>query len=345
MRGWIAVRVGSLPISFRFDRRVPAVLLGLSLLTLAILVVNVGVGEYPIAPFDVVKTVLGKGNSDYDFIVNTLRLPRALAASLVGMGMALSGAILQGLTRNDLASPGVIGLNAGANLAAVIVLVLLPSLPIFWLPFAAFGGALIATVLAYLLAWKRGSSSMRLVLVGIGIASLAHAISTGIITFGPIYVVSQAMVWMSGSVYGRSWEHVHPLLAWMALFIPLTFGLARHLNALHLGDDIARGLGSRVEWQRGALLLCSVALAGASVAVAGPIGFVGLMAPHIARRLSGASHEGLLPTAALVGAALVVGADLMGRVIFAPYEIPCGLITSALGAPYFIYLLYRTRKA
>ncbi len=345
MKGWIAVRSRVLPVSFRLDRRVPPVLVGLSLVTLAIMVVDVGVGEYPIAPLEVIKTVLGRGESDHDFIVNTLRLPRAVVAALVGMGMALSGAILQGLTRNDLASPGVIGLNAGANLAAVILLVLVPSLPIQWLPVAAFGGAALATLLAYTLAWKKGSSPMRLILVGIGIASLAGAITTALITFGPIYVVSQAMVWMSGSVYGRSWEHVRQILPWMALFIPLTFGLARHLNALHLGDDVARGLGSRVEWQRGLLLLCSVALAGASVAVAGPIGFVGLMAPHIARRLSGPSHEGLLPTAALVGAALVVGSDLLGRVLFAPYEIPCGLITAALGAPYFLYLLYRTRKA
>lgn len=344
MRRWVVIRASRLPLSFRMDLRVPSVLLALGLFTLAVMVVNMGVGEYPIPPLDVLKTLVGAGSSEYDFIVNTLRLPRALVAFFVGAGMAVSGGILQGLTRNPLASPDVVGISSGANLAAVIVIVLFPSAPLFALPLAAFGGALIAAVAAYLLAWKQGSSPIRLILVGIGIAAIAHALVTVITTHGQIIVVSKAIVWMAGSVYGRSWEHLTPLAPWLAVFLPLALLLSRHLNALQYGDDIARGLGSRVEWHRGLLLLTSVALAGASVATAGSIGFVGLMAPHIARRLTGPLHGGLLPTAAVTGGLIVLAADLLGRSLFAPIEIPCGVITAAVGAPYFIYLLYRSRN-
>jgi iron complex transport system permease protein len=203
---------------------------------------------------------------------------------------------------------------------------------------------LVVALLIYLLAWDKGSSPLRLILVGVGLDAIATALTTLMITFGEINSVSQALVWLAGSVYGRSWEQVVSLLPWLIVLVPLAFMMAKQLNTLNLGDDVARGLGSSVEWQRGLLLLTSVALAGASVATAGRIGFVGLIAPHLGRQLVGPTHEGLIPTAAMMGGMIVVLADLLGRMLFAPIELPCGVITAALGAPYFLYLLVRNRK-
>ncbi|MBE9112557.1 iron ABC transporter permease, partial [Nodosilinea sp. LEGE 07298] len=201
-----------------------------------------------------------------------------------------------------------------------------------------------AAIAIYLLAWNGGSSPIRLILVGIGLTSLTGAFTSLMITFGNIYDVSQALVWLTGSVYGRSWEHLWPLLPWLIVFLPLTMVLARDLDTLNLGDNLAQGLGSQVEWTRRLLLLCTVALAGASVATAGTIGFVGLMAPHLGRQLVGPSHAGLLPVAALTGACIVELADIVGRLAFAPIELPCGVITAVIGAPYFLWLLYRDRS-
>jgi len=344
-KSWFVVRPSGVPVSFRLDRRVPRVLLVISLITLMAMVISIGYGEYFIPPLDVLKTLLRlEANADYTFIVMTLRLPRVLIGFLVGAGLAVSGAILQGLTRNPLAAPEIIGFNAGASLAAVTLIVLFPAVPLVALPLAAFGGALAAALVIYLLAWKQGSSPLRLILIGIGIAFIANALRTVMITFGEINSVSQALIWMTGSVYGRSWEHVWPLLPWLAGFLPLALLLSQDLNTLNLGDDVARGLGSRVELQRGLLSLTSVALAGAAVATAGTIDFVGLMAPHIARRLIGPSHQGLIPTTAMIGGMIVVASDLVGRSLFAPIELPCGIITAAIGTPYFLYLMYQNRN-
>lgn len=344
MKPWVVIRPRR-TISFRLDRRVPLILSILALLTFAAMLINVGYGEYTIPPLDVLKTLGGiETDQGYSLVINTLRLPRVLVALLVGMGLATSGAILQGLTRNPLADPGIIGVTAGASLAAVTLIVLFPAIALFTLPFAAFGGALVVTVLIYWLAWNQGSSPMRLILVGIGITSIATALTSVLVTFGEINSVSQALIWLTGSVYGRSWHHVWSLLPWLAVFIPLAFLLCRDLNALNLGDDVAQGLGSHVEQKRSLLLLISIALAAASVATAGSIGFVGLIAPHLARQLVGPAHEGLLPTAALTGGMIVVSADLLAKMLFAPIELPCGIVTAIIGAPYFLYLLYQNRN-
>ena len=343
---WLVIRSRSLRFSFRLNRRVPAILTVLGILILAFLVLSLSYGDYPVSPLDVLKTVLGLQPSQADaaFIVNTLRLPRALVALLVGIALGIAGTITQGILRNPLAAPGIIGINAGAALAAVTTIVALPSIPVSVLPIAAFVGGFTVFSLIYILAWNGGSSPIRLVLVGIGFSLMAGALTNILVTFGDIYAVSRALVWLAGSVYGRSWDEVRSLLPWLVIFIPIAFSMGRDLNLLDLGDDIARGAGSPVEWRRGLLLVTSVALAGAAVATAGTVGFVGFVAPHIARRLVGSSHEGLLLSAALTGGLLVVVADLMGRSLFAPIELPCGLITSAIGAPYFLYLLVRKRK-
>ncbi|MDZ8110279.1 MAG: iron ABC transporter permease [Nostoc sp. DedQUE12a] len=341
---WLVIR--SQAISFRIDRRVPIMVLCLALAIVVAMVMNLGRGEYPISPGDIVKTLLGfdTGNPDHAFVIYNLRLPRTLVALMVGVALAISGTIFQGLTRNPLADPGIIGINAGASLAAVTVIVLFPAAPIYTLPLSAFAGALLMAVLIYSLAWNNGSSPILLILMGVGLSAIASAITSLMITFGQISDVSNALVWLAGSVYGRTNEQVFSLLPWLVIFVPMALTLARHLNALNLGDDVAKSLGSRVEWQRGLLVLVGVALAGAGVATAGNIGFVGLIAPHLGRQLVGTTHEALIPTSALLGGVIVVMADFLGRTLFAPIELPCGVVTAAIGAPYFLYLLIRNRK-
>lgn len=322
-----------------------SILIILSIVTIIAAIASISYGEYPITPLNVIKTILclPTDNRDYGFVINSLRLPRIIVAFLVGVGLAIAGTITQGITRNPLAAPEIIGVNAGATLAAVSLIVYFPNVSSSWLPFAAFGGAGAIALLIYSLAWQGGSSSLRLVLVGIGCELIVTALTDITITFGEIDSVSQALVWLAGSVYGRTWLQVWILIPWIVIFGGLALLLSREIDILNLGDEIALSLGSRVEWQRGLLLLISVALAGASVATAGAISFVGLMSPHLARQLVGASHTQLIPVAALMGGILVVIADFLGRIMFTPLELPCGIVTAAVGAPYFIYLLIKNR--
>lgn len=331
--------------SLQIERRLPAIALILMGFCFAAIIFNVGQGEYPIAITDILKTLLGMdtGNPDHLFVIQTLRLPRTLVAFIVGIALAISGTIFQGLTRNPLADPSIIGINAGASLAAVATIVLFPDAPIYTLPISAFIGALLMAVLIYGLAWNGGSSPILLILLGIGLSAIASACTSLLITFGSINNVSQALVWLAGSVYGRTWEQFFAFLPWCLCGVPLALALSRQLNVLHLGDDVAKGLGSRVEWQRGLLVLVAVSLAGSAVATAGTIGFVGLIAPHIGRKIIGANHQNLLPIAALIGGLLVMIADWVGRTIFAPIELPCGVIIAAIGTPFFLYLLIHNR--
>lgn len=333
-------------ISFRVARRLPILLLVLVILSFAAIVLNVQQGEYSIATTDIIKTLLGidTGNPDHAFVIYTLRLPRTLVAFTVGAALALSGAIFQGLTRNSLADPSIIGINAGASLVAVAVIILFPDAPIYILPIAAFMGALSAAALIYSLAWQGGSSPILLILLGIGLSAFAVALRYLMITFGAIYDVSQALVWLAGSVYGRTWEQFFSFFPWFVLGTAIALVLSRQLNVLNLGDDVAKGLGSRVEWERGALILVAVALSGSAIATAGTIAFVGLTAPHAGRLLIGTNHQNLLPVTALLGGLLVTLADLVGRTLFAPIELPCGLVTAVIGTPFFLYLLIRNRS-
>jgi iron complex transport system permease protein len=347
---WVVVRPRQLPFSYRMDRRVPLVALAILLFTGIVLVMSISYGEYDISPLEVVRTILNVNQDHPDYknyylVVHTFRLPRILVAFLVGMALAASGAIMQGITRNPLADPYLLGVSGGAGLAAVAIIVWLNNVPVSVLPWAAFAGALITAVLIYTLAWKGGSSTpIRLILIGVAIEAVVGAITSIMLLFGRIEQVQQAYVWLTGSVYGRNWEHVHALGGWLLVFLPVAILMSRQLNMLALGDDTAKGLGLRVEWQRGLLLIVSVALAAAAVAVAGTIGFIGLVAPHVTRRLVGPSHEGLIPVSALFGGALLVLADLIGRWAIAPSELPIGIVTAMIGAPYFLYLFYRNRN-
>jgi len=320
------------------------VLSALGALNLLVLLLQIVLGDFPIPAAEALHALFGAGSERFDLVVNRFRFPRALVAFLAGAGLALSGTILQGITRNPLASPGVLGLNSGAALAAVGCMVLAPGVPVAMLPFAAFAGALLAALLSYALAWRRGLSPVRLVLVGVGIAASAGAVVSFLLTFTDLAQAKAAVIWMSGSVYGRSWEHFWPLLPWLAVGFPIALLLSRSLDVLQLGDSLATGLGTKLERVRALLLLVAVASAGAAVAMAGTIGFVGLMAPHLARFIVGSMSRRLLPAAVLAGGLLVNAADLLGRTVAAPLEIPCGILIALIGAPYMVYLLFKKRN-
>jgi iron complex transport system permease protein len=342
---WRTLRIGR--ISVRIDRRVLPVLLMLFVVATGTLIFSISYGEYDISMIDVLRTILGVNEStdreNHELVVWTFRMPRILVAGMVGMALAVSGAIMQGITRNPLADPGILGVTTGASLAAVAVIVWY-DVSLSLLPYATFSGAAIMAILIYVLAWKGGSSSIRLILIGIGLSAIASSLTTTMIVFGEIRDVQQAYIWLAGSVYGRGWQHVQVIALWLVVLIPLAIFSARHLNTLNLGDEVAKGLGLNVELQRAWLLFLSVALAAIAVAVAGTVGFIGLVAPHITRRLVGPAHEGLIIATALLGAALALLAELIGRAVIAPSELPLGVVTAMIGAPYFMFLLYRTRR-
>ncbi|MGG3468046.1 iron ABC transporter permease [Neobacillus pocheonensis] len=338
-------------MSFLLDRKAVIIFMILFLITFAVFIISTGAGEMKISPLTVVKVLFGTGPEMETLVIESFRLPRIIIALMVGISLAVAGGILQGMIRNPLASPDVLGITGGAAFAVVSFLALFSdknhslTVSIAWLPLAAFIGAGVVAFLVYFLAWKNGVSPIRLVLIGIGISTLMQALTTLTMVMGPIYQASQANIWITGTVYGSNWKNVATLVPWSVIFLIIAFAVSRTINIQELGDEVATGLGGKVQKQRFMLLMISTALIGSSVAFAGGIGFVGLMAPHMARRLVGSSFGALLPTSALLGGILVMVADLIGRTMFSPLEVPAGVFTAGIGAPYFIYLLFKTRNA
>lgn len=323
-------------------QRPDQVIILLIFLTVLLMLVSIVQGEYSLSLFEIVKSLFGLShNPDSFFVIYHLRLPRVLIAWLVGVGLAISGTILQSITRNPLCDPGILGINGGAALAAVILIVVFPGSHLSLLALAAFSGGWTVAIAIYWLAWSKNNTALNLILVGISLNLLVSAITNFLLTFGEIGSVAQALVWLVGSVYGKGWQDILIFLPWLLLLSILSWGLSRELNILSLGEELAGGLGINIPLVRTFLLLIAVVLASISVAIAGTIGFVGLMSSHLGRFWVGDTHQELLPVAALNGGLLVVGADLVGRCFFYPVEIPCGIITSLLGAPYFVLLLRR----
>jgi iron complex transport system permease protein len=322
--------------------RIPIVLVGTSLVGLMAFVATLSLGEVSVAPVDVLRALIGQDGADGAFVVTELRLPRALVACCVGAGLAAAGVVLQGLTRNPLAAPELVGVSAGGYAAAVIVIIVLPELPISVLPACAFVGALAASALVYGLSWRTGTSGSRLLLVGVAVTTVAYAVVLGVVaTIDELIHASQLVTFLAGSVYGRGWPEFNAVAPWLAVLLALIALSTRDLNALTLGDPVARGLGVRVEARRLRLLVLAAGLAGSAVAVAGPVGFIGLMAPHIARRLVGGTHGPLLATSVLLGVAIMLLADALARLAFAPVDVPVGVMTAIVGAPYLLWLLAR----
>ncbi|MFD0617015.1 FecCD family ABC transporter permease [Paenibacillus sp. GCM10027629] len=334
--------------SFLMSRKVLMVSMLLFFVMLAVIVLSVGMGSVRISVMDTISALFGHAkDSSHQVIIFSLRLPRIVVAMLVGAALAVSGAILQGMIRNPLASPDIIGISGGATLGAVIYFYFFAeTTSIHMLPIGAVIGAFVSTFAIYLMAWKKGVSPLKLVLIGIGMNAAFTSITYMLLISAPFVLAQKSLTFMTGSIYGTSWQNdVLPLLPWVLILMPAAMLYARHVNVQELGDDVASGVGSSVQKHRLVLLIIAVGLAGAAVAIGGAIAFIGLMAPHIARRLVGPAFGGVLPVSALIGALLLLLADFIGRTMFTPLDIPAGVFTAIIGAPFFVYLLYRHRKS
>ncbi|WP_168123998.1 iron ABC transporter permease [Paenibacillus sp. HB172176] len=329
-------------ISVRKRRRRILALASIPLLLVALLY-GTGSGSVAIGLMNIWRSLLHRGEMPYDTILWELRIPRVLIGLLVGACLAASGALLQGVMRNPLADPGIIGVSAGGGAAAVIALVLFPQMA-YLLPGFAFAGALLSSLLIYLLSWDSGSSPVRIVLAGIAINALLGGVMNAIMVLNPDRI-QNVIPWLSGGLSGRSWPHLGFMLPYAAVGLALVPFAARTVNLLMLGDQSAAALGQHVERQRFLVISLASLLAGAAVSVAGLVGFVGLIVPHAIRLLIGEDQRFLLPYAMVGGAVLMVVADTAARTWFDPIELPAGILLACIGAPFFLILLKRRRLA
>ncbi|PYI53997.1 FecCD family ABC transporter permease [Paenibacillus flagellatus] len=325
-----------------------AVMAVLTALIVGTFVISMNTGHIRLSPSDVTKTLFGMGTAKQSLILFEFRLPRIVLSVLVGAGLSVAGCILQGVSRNALADPGILGINAGAGLAVMLFISFYPAgsaAPAYMLPLLALVGAGAAALSIYSLAYRKheGISPTRLVLTGIAVAAgIAAAMIVLTLRLDPDKY-QLAATWLAGSIWGTNWKYVLALLPWTAALLPFAIRKARVLNVLNLGEQTAAGLGVPVGRERLLLLAAAVGLAGSAVAVSGGIGFVGLIGPHVARRLVGPKHQLLLPASALAGGLLLIAADTIGRSILQPSEIPAGIVVAVIGAPYFLYLLMRSK--
>ncbi|MBD1925121.1 iron ABC transporter permease [Trichocoleus sp. FACHB-90] len=339
-----STRENTAPLLPTIKSRYILLLCFLTLLLLISLVAGLLFGGISLTLPQIIDTFLGSGTALSQRVIFSLRLPRLLVAVLAGASLAASGLLLQGVVRNPLAGPEIVGITSGAGLGALLILVLLPNAPVEVVPIAAFIGAFAAFGVVYLASWQGGISPSRLALVGIAVSAFCAA-GTNILVVMAKLRVAQALVWLAGSTYARDWDELWRLMAFPVILLPLSWFLVRWLDLMALGEDFPRTLGMRLQQARGISVAIAVALAAAAVSTVGTISFVGLIAPHAARLLIGHRHRQLLPVAAILGAILVTVADTVGRVALAPKEIPSGLVTAMIGTPYFLWLLIPRAKA
>ena len=333
--------VGARPAS---PRRVAVVLAVLVVALTVALVAAVLLGDRLLLMGDVANWFAGASGKQVSFVLDQ-RMPRVLAAVLAGAALGLAGTSVQGVARNPLAEPGLLGITGGAGVAAVLAIVVLPGASIWVVSAAACVGAVLTFGLVYGLSSRRGLSSDRLVLVGIGVSAAATSLITLIVVITSPWNTTMALTWLSGSTYGRTAAQVWPVAIALVVLVPFLVRHRRDMDVLALDDDLPRVLGIRLERTRFLLLGVTALLTAVSVSAVGVVGFVGLVAPHLARSLVGSSHARVVPVAALIGAVLLSVADTVGRTLLAPVQIPAGLVTAVIGAPYFVYLLWRTRRS
>ncbi|MFI7281866.1 FecCD family ABC transporter permease [Micromonospora chersina] len=324
-------------LSLRLRPRALAVGLAGALLALALAVLAVGAGDYPIAPADVLRVLAGGGSPAERFIVTELRLPRLVTALAVGAALGLAGAVFQSLTRNPLGSPDVLGVTSGAATGALVVVVLGGGSAA--LAGAAASGGLATGLLLYALAGRHGVGGHRLVLVGIGVTAILTGVNGWLLTRAPLMDAARAALWLTGSLDGRGWANALPVLGALAVLLPaVLLARAPALRLLEMGDDSAAGLGVPVRRVRVAALGAAVLLVSVAAAAAGPVSFLALTAPHLARRLARAPGPNLLPSA-VVGAALLLAADQLAQHAVAGRQLPVGVVTGVLGGGYLAWLL------
>ncbi|MDQ0216158.1 iron complex transport system permease protein [Oikeobacillus pervagus] len=319
-----------------------------SLLVLLIItsVIGMGWGFSSLSYNRIVPTLFGQGTFKEEFVLFSIRLPRIIITILAGMALALSGAILQGITRNDLADPGIMGINSGAGVAVTVFFLFFPIEPgafIYLIPLIAFIGALLTAFLIYICSYSKnaGLPAVKLVLVGVGFSMALSGAMIVLISSAEPEKVDFIAKWLAGNIWGADWPFIWALLPWLVLLIPFTLYKANKLNLLALNEPVAIGVGISVERERFILLITAVALAASAVSVTGGISFIGLMAPHIAKGLVGPRNQLFIPIAILIGGFLLLLADTIGRNLADGNGIPAGIIVAFIGAPYFVYLLLK----
>ena len=317
--------------------------IGFYVVTLSLMVLLFGLsirlGTYTLS-FEEIWAAFQPDDKNY-FTLMEYRLPRAVLAILLGGALAISGVLVQSVVRNPLASPDILGINNAAGLVAVSVLMFLPNLAFYWMPIFAFLGG----VLSFVILWVVCSFNFRpikMAIIGVALSALWAAISHYLMLTNPVEI-NTAMLWLTGSLWGRSWSYLNVVLPWLVVLLPLPFIFCRDLDTLGLGENKASTLGVTVNKVQISVLVLAVALSTTAVAICGPIAFLGLVAPHLARRLVGGRHRTLLPAALIIGALLLQLSDILARVIDPPTELPAGILTAIIGAPYFFYLLMRTK--
>ncbi|MBD3885718.1 iron ABC transporter permease [Phormidium tenue FACHB-886] len=317
-------------------------LLGLAigvLLLIVCLVFSITLGAADINPEMVWRSLTAFDGSTNHLIITTVRLPRVLIALIVGAALAVAGSLMQGLTRNPLADPGILGISAGAALAVVVATFLLGTVSIQMYTWVAFAGGAIAAIAVYLLGsvGRSGITPLKLILAGAVLTYLLSALTTGILILNQ-RTLDEVRFWLAGSVAGRDLNVLLQVLPYIAVGLVIAFSLGKQITALTLGEEVAQGLGLRTEWVKAIASVVVVLLAGSAVALAGPISFIGLIIPHIVRFWVGVDYRWILPYSAIWGAILLSLADLAARLVIKPQELPVGIMTALVGAPFFIYL-------
>lgn len=340
------VRLGR--VSFVWRPWIVTVTLVLAVAVFLVFCLSIAVGDFPLALPRVIATVFGRGEQVDEFVVMDLRMPRALAGLVVGIALGVSGAITQSVARNPLASPDVLGITGGAGTVAVFLVTVSGGaaaavVSSVGLSAAALAGGLGTGLLVYFLAWRRGVDGFRLILIGISVSAVTEALTTWLLVTADIRDVARAQAWLVGSLDNRSWDEVRTA-AWCTLaLLAVVAAAAFQFKPMHLGDEVAAGLGVRYARVRAVLLLCAVLLAAAAVSAAGPVPFVALVAPQVAMRLAKCPTPPLVASG-LVGALLLTGADLVARTAL-PMALPVGVVTAAIGGPFLVYLLVRANLA
>ncbi|MBF1199047.1 MULTISPECIES: Fe(3+) dicitrate ABC transporter permease subunit FecD [Haemophilus] len=317
--------------------------IGFYVITLSMMVLLFGLsirlGTYTLS-FEEIWAAFQPDDKNY-FTLMEYRLPRAVLAILLGGALAISGVLVQSVVRNPLASPDILGINNAAGLVAVSVLMFLPNLAFYWMPIFAFLGGVLSFVILWIVCGFN-FRPIKMAIIGVALSALWAAISHYLMLTNPVEI-NTAMLWLTGSLWGRSWSYLNVVLPWLVVLLPLPFIFCRDLDTLGLGENKASTLGVTVNKVQISVLVLAVALSTTAVAICGPIAFLGLVAPHLARRLVGGRHRTLLPAALIIGALLLQLSDILARVIDPPTELPAGILTAIIGAPYFFYLLMRTK--
>jgi len=317
--------------------------IGFYVITLSLMVLLFGLsirlGTYTLS-FEEIWAAFQPDDKNY-FTLMEYRLPRAVLAILLGGALAISGVLVQSVVRNPLASPDILGINNAAGLVAVSVLMFLPNLAFYWMPIFAFLGGVLSFVILWIVCGFN-FRPIKMAIIGVALSALWAAISHYLMLTNPVEI-NTAMLWLTGSLWGRSWSYLNVVLPWLVVLLPLPFIFCRDLDTLGLGENKASTLGVTVNKVQISVLVLAVALSTTAVAICGPIAFLGLVAPHLARRLVGGRHRILLPAALIIGALLLQLSDILSRAFDTPTELPAGILTAIIGAPYFFYLLMRTK--